>query len=153
MNMKSLIKYGVLALILGIITLSTTAFSAPRTVVVRTRPVYVYRHYAYVPYYYYDPFWYGPYWYAPSPIYTVPRTPHGTIKTEVEPKNAKVFVNGGYVGTADKFRGVFHGLQLRPGNYELEFRAPNYQPLKLKVYVAMDKTLKLKEHLRPIGLR
>jgi hypothetical protein len=146
--MKSKVKHAVLTLALAVAALGATAFSTPRRTVVVPRPrYYVVRPYYYNPYWY-DPFWYGSSWYAP-PVYTVPRYLQGTIKTEIEPKNAEVYVDGGYVGTADKFRGVFHGLNLRPGTYQLEFRAPNYQPLAMKVYVVADKTLKLKLHLRP----
>lgn len=142
-----------LILTLVITTLGITAFWAPEPALANSQParrVYIVRPLRYYPLwrpFWYDPFWYGSPWYEPR--YTVVREPQGTIKTEIEPKDAQVYINGGYVGTAGKFRGVFHGLNLRPGTYELEFRAPNYEPLKLKVYVAADKTLKIKEHLTP----
>ena len=148
--MKSKIKYGIVTLALVIMTLGFTAFSGP---LVARGSVRVYPRYRVIipaPYYYYDPFWYGYGWYGP-PAYVVPHAAYGTIKTEVEPKKAEVYVNGGYVGTADKFRGVFHGLDLRPGNYELEIRAPHYAPLRMKIYVAANKTLKIKEQLRPLS--
>ncbi len=147
LNMRVNAKYLVFTLILAIFALGITAYPAPRPVKVRAGFVYVPRPYFYRPYYY-DPFWYGPGWYAP-PAYAVPGYAHGTVKTEIEPRSAEVFVNGGYAGTADKFRGAFHGLDLRPGNYDLEIRAPHYQPLRIKVYVAANKTLKLKERLLP----
>lgn len=145
--MKNKIKHLVLTLVLVIAVLGATGFSQTPRRFGHGRPgrVYIIRPYYYNPFWY-DPFWYS--WYAGPPVYTVPQYTHGTIKTEIEPKNAEVYVNGGYVGTANKFRGIFHGLDLRPGNYELEFRAPNYRPLKMKVYVAANKTLKLKEQLQ-----
>src|SRR6266849_6727192 len=126
--MKSKAKVLAFTVLLVIMTLGVTTLSA-RPVVVRGRTfVYV----PFRPYYYYDPFWYGS---AGPPVYASPRYAHGAIKTEIEPKYAQVYINGGYAGTADKFRGAFHGLDLRPGNYNLEFRAPNYEPLRIQVYV------------------
>ena len=153
--MKNKIKHGALALALVSLSLLTQGSMAqaagpvPTLHAARPRGGSVYIVRPYYPYYY-SPYWYDPFWYGPSTLYTVPREVQGTVKTEIEPKNAAVYVNGGFAGTADQFRGVFHGLHLRPGNYELEFRAPHYAPLKLKIFVAADKTIKLKERLQPL---
>lgn len=87
---------------------------------------------------YYDPFFWGAYgsyngaYYAP---------PIGAVKFDTERKDAKVFVNGAYVGTVGKVKTLY----LRPDSYEIEIRGSDGTRYTEKVYVAVGKTL----HLHP----
>ena len=81
---------------------------------------------------------------APRPART------GTVKLDVEPNSASVYVNGGYVGDVDKFDGPFQGLDLKPGNYQIRLTAPGYKTSTVKVYVAPGETVKVKEQLVPL---
>ena len=41
--------------------------------------------------------------------------PHASIRTEVTPKDAEVYVDGYYAGRVSQFDGVLQGLQVAPG--------------------------------------
>jgi hypothetical protein len=54
---------------------------------------------------------YGPYGVAPNA---------GTVKLDTNLKDAEVFINGSYAGTAGQLKTMY----LRSGNYTIEIRAP-----------------------------
>src|SRR5262245_39277009 len=63
---------------------------------------------------------------APSPPYPVYDTGTGfryiltsSVRLEVKPRDAEVFVDGYSAGHADDFDGVFQRLRLRPGSHEI----------------------------------
>ena len=69
--------------------------------------------------FYYGPayHWYpGPYWYH-GPMY-FPAPTIGELKITTEDKDARVYVDGGYLGIARKLK----KFDLRPGNHEVELR-------------------------------
>src|SRR5688572_13030816 len=77
------------------------------------------------------PYYYGPYGvpfhsygYAPYgyfPPYTYTRDPYEVsgVRLKVQPKDARVFVDGYYAGTVDDFDGTFQQLDLKPGRHEI----------------------------------
>ena len=91
--------------------------------------------------------WYGPYW-GPYPYgfyggyYYAPAT--GSVKFDTSVKNADVYINGAYAGTVGKLK----TLHLRPGNYNIEVRAPGYMRYAERIFVAPGKTLHVKPDLR-----
>ena len=104
--------------------------------------------------------WGGPWWgwgwgwwptvtVVAEPETPAPRGAWGTVKTDVEPEEAEVWLDGTYIGTADDFDGIPDFLYLRPGAYKLEFRLANYEPLAVDIsiskgeYVGFGKKLKL----------
>jgi hypothetical protein len=72
----------------------------------------------------------------------------GAVKTDVEPEEARVYLDGQYIGTADDFDGWPDKLYLRPGNYKLEFRLNGYEPVVLNVRARAGTTLEVDNHLR-----
>ncbi len=76
-----------------------------------------------------------------------PRGAWGIVKTDVEPKEAEVWLDGTYVGTSDDFGGSPDFLYLKPGSYKLEFRLENYQPLAADVSVASGEFVTLSRKL------
>ncbi|HVZ19692.1 MAG TPA: hypothetical protein VG871_01445, partial [Vicinamibacterales bacterium] len=70
----------------------------------------------------FDPFGYGyygavPYYYPPSVTYstryeTRERTSTGSIRFKVNPKSAKVYIDGALAGTVDEFDGLSDHLEL-----------------------------------------
>ena len=106
---------------------------------------------------FYDPFWmgfgWGPYWGSYGPgygYYAYP--PAGALKLKVtgpDPKQAQVFANGDYVGTVDDFNGTFQELDLAPGSYSIQIRAPGFQPLTFGVTIQPDKTVTYRGNLQP----
>ena len=138
---------------------------APRGAVgVRVAPRVVVRGY-YSPYYYggfYDPFWYGYYgWYGPGwygaqygyPPYGYQRGYYGggaSLKLEVTPKEAQVFVDGYYAGVVDDFDGIFQSLDLAPGEHDVQLYLPGYRSVQQKVYLQPGKTFRVKYALEPL---
>ena len=84
----------------------------------------------------YDPFW-GPYPYA----YGYPEPATGQVKFDTKAKDTQVFIDGAYAGTVGKLK----KLNLRPGAYNIELRAPNQPKYAERIYVIAGKTL----HLNP----
>ncbi len=81
--------------------------------------------------------WYGPL-YAPypyGPYYGVPNA--GEVKLDTKVKDAEVFINGAYAGTAGKLKTMW----MRPGTYTIELRAAGLAPYTEKVFVVPGKTV------------
>ena len=76
-----------------------------------------------------------------SPGSPAPRGEWGIVKTDVQPEEAEVWLDGTYIGTADDFDGIPDFLYLRPGAYKVEFRLANYQPLSIDVSIARGEYL------------
>jgi hypothetical protein len=99
---------------------------------------------------YYDPFWFGDPWLYPD--YTYPGAygePTGSVRLEVKPKTAQVYVDGYYAGAVTDFDGYFDHLNLMPGGHRIEMRAPGYQTLTVNVYVQPGHTTDWKGNMVP----
>jgi hypothetical protein len=77
----------------------------------------------------------------------------GAVKTDVEPEEARVYLDGQYIGTADDFDGWPDKLYLRPGRYKLEFRLNGYEPLTLNVRARAGATLEVDNKMQKIAGR
>ena len=88
-----------------------------------------------------DPYFYGPYAYGGYAV--APNT--GEVKLETHAKDAQVFVNGSYAGTAGKLK----TMRLRPGTYTIELRAPGHARYAEKIYVIAGKKIVLNPDIRP----
>ena len=93
--------------------------------------------------------WYGPA-YGPYPYGLYGATPNaGQVKLETKVKDAQVFVNGAYAGTAGQLKTMW----LHPGNYTVELRAPGRPRYAEKIYVIAGKKITLNPDLPPIPAR
>jgi hypothetical protein len=90
--------------------------------------------YAYGPFY--GPYPYGPYFGAPNA---------GQVKLDTNVKDAQVFVDGAYAGTAGKLKTMW----MRPGTYTIEVRAPGRAQFAEKIYVVAGKTIHVEPGLQP----
>ena len=75
------------------------------------------------------------------------------VKTDVDPEEARVYLDGKYIGIADNFDGWPDKLYLRPGRYKLEFRRQGYEPLVLNVNAKPGTTLEVDNKLVKGGPR
>ena len=104
---------------------------------------------------YYSPY-YNPYLYA-DPLYGegqygYPIRPYGyrfaepdaSVRIEVKPKQAEVFVDGYYAGIVDDYDGAFQRLHVSPGEHEIELWLDGYRTMKQKVYLTRDNTFHIK---------
>jgi hypothetical protein len=73
------------------------------------------------------------------------------VKTDVEPEEARVYLDGKYIGTADDFDGWPDKLYLRPGHYKVEFRLNGYESLVLNVNAKAGTTLEVDNRLAKGG--
>jgi hypothetical protein len=87
--------------------------------------------------------WYGPGWYGPGyygPYGFAASSNVGKVKIDTKMKDARVYVDGGYAGTA----GDLKTFPLRPGTHDIELRDPSGQSMfQEKVDVIAGKTTKV----------
>jgi len=68
----------------------------------------------------------------------------------VKPRNAKVYVDGYYVGLVDEFDGVFQKLHIETGAHRIEVRAAGYEPLTFDVRITPDHSTTYQGELKKI---
>jgi hypothetical protein len=107
----------------------------------------------YGPYYYpfgglYASMFWDPFWGAYPPFYPAgyfgAGQGKGEVRLSVDPKNAAVYVDGGYAGTADHLKNIW----LEPGAYELRVSAPDRAEFEQRIYVLSGKSVKIDAKLR-----
>jgi hypothetical protein len=108
--------------------------------------------------YYADPFFYGGPWYGyqygrPYPPYGYRGyyEPEASVRTEVTPREAEVYIDGYYAGIADDFDGAFQRLRVEPGEHEIEIHLNGYRPFRQKVYLTPDNTFRIRHALQPLA--
>jgi len=118
-------------------------------------PIYPYSY----PFPYYAPYGFYPgdwvtasLWYplwSPSPFYGPAyfayNNGRGEVRLTADPRDARVYIDGGYAGTADKLK----NLWLDPGAYDLTVSAPGRQDFHERLYLLSGKSLKITAKLNP----
>ena len=133
--------------------------------VVRTgfyRPVY-YRPYYYRPFYYgpfYDHyFWgagWGPYgfypsfWYSQYPGYRYVYD-EASLRIQVTPREAQVYVDGYYVGMVDSFDGTFQRLHLSPGEHVSEIFLEGHRTIREPMLFHPREGYQLRRAMEPLA--
>jgi hypothetical protein len=107
------------------------------------------------PYYLYDP-WFGYEGQWGYPMYPPPYRygfgqPDSSVRVEVKPKEAEVFVDGYYAGIVDDYDGVFQRLRVTPGQHEIELYLDGYRTVRQKVYLPVNDTFKIKYTMERLG--
>lgn len=100
-----------------------------------------YGFYGYGYYGYYG--YYGNYGYAPYSRGYRHYSDAGAVRVKVEPKKARVYVDGYYAGIADDFDGLFQRLYLAPGRHQIVLRLEGYRSQSFRVYVPLGHTIKI----------
>ena len=72
------------------------------------------------------------------------------VKTDVDPEEARLYLDGQLIGTADDFDGWPDYLYLRRGRYRLEFRLNGYETKTVDVDARPGQTLRIDDKLRKI---
>ena len=73
----------------------------------------------------------------------------GVLKTKVKPDDAGVWVNGEYVGHADRFSGPGENLYLPPGEHEIRFTMVYFQDYVQKVTIEPGQKTVIRKKLDP----
>jgi hypothetical protein len=103
--------------------------------------------YPYYPYYGY-PGYYAYEGYGPGGYYGAPAW--ARVKTDVDPEEARIYLDGQLIGTADDFDGWPDYLYLKRGHYRLEFRLNGYETRTVEVDARPGQTLRIDDHLKKI---
>jgi hypothetical protein len=100
---------------------------------------------------YYDPFFYADPWWGYQ--YPYPMRPYGygyrrwepeaSVRLEVKPKEAEVYVDGYYAGVVDDFDGTFQRLHIAPGGHAITLYLEGYRTVTQNIYARPDQTVKL----------
>jgi len=113
----------------------------------------------------YGPYWYGPYWYGAYGYgsygygaygygaygYQWGDEQGGSLKLEVKPNNADVFVDGYFAGIVDDFDGFFQSLDVAPGSHSITLWCQGYGTVTQQVYAQPGNPLKLRYQMVPLA--
>lgn len=77
----------------------------------------------------------------------------GYLRTRIDPREAGVFVNGKYHGTAAMFGHRERMIKLAPGTYKVEIKDPRYKTLVVQAKIEAGKTSTIREYMESLGIR
>lgn len=125
-------------------------------------PYYYYPGYAFGLGFYdlgwYDPYYYGGYYpgaigggyygggYA-SGTSSYGQGPTGSLRLKIKPRDAKVYVDGYFVGVIDEFDGMFQKLGIDAGSHRIEIKADGHEPISFDVLITPGETVTYKGEL------
>jgi hypothetical protein len=103
--------------------------------------------------YYYPPFvslygWYPyPFGYYPPYYAFGPYDTSASVRVQVTPREAEVYVDGYYAGVVDEFDGTFQRLNVTPGSHEITVYLPGYRSATERRYFRPSAGYKIKQAL------
>jgi hypothetical protein len=88
-----------------------------------------------------------------------PRYPFGpgyaryesTLRVDVDPSDASVFVDGYLAGRVDDFDGIFQRLHLEPGQHEIVVYLQGHRSIRERLYFSPNASRKLTGRLEPLA--
>jgi hypothetical protein len=104
----------------------------------------------------YDPWypsrsaWYPPYGAGVRP-YQVYGDLSASLRIQVRPRDAEVFVDGYYVGVVDDFDGVFQRLHVEPGEHGVELYMPGYRSAEQRIFLQPGRTSHIRLEMEPLA--
>lgn len=107
---------------------------------------------------YYAPYFLGYNQWYPYPAFGFPPMPgfypgdpSVTVRLQVVPREAIVYVDGYAAGEVDDFDGVFQRLRLAPGHHEIAVFQQGYRTLRQALYFNPGSTNTIRHTLVPLG--
>src|SRR5258708_5543733 len=76
--------------------------------------------------------------------------PDASVRLEVSPHDAEVYVDGYYAGIVDDFDGMLQRLRVEPGQHEITLYHDGYRAVHQRVYLTRDRTFKIKQELEKL---
>src|SRR5690242_14276240 len=73
-----------------------------------------------------------------------------SIKCDVKPKDAQVYVDGSLVGTARDYNSTEHPLYMFAGQHTLEFRYPGHETYSTKLDLMPEQDMRLKVRMQKL---
>ena len=76
-----------------------------------------------------------------------PGSDGATLKLNVIPDRAAVFIDDGYVGHASDFGGAFHSMLVSPGKHRIKIELPGYQTFETEINLLARQKSEVKTEL------
>ncbi len=86
-----------------------------------------------------------------SPLHAADKV--GYLRTRISPREAGVFVDGNYYGTAAMFGHRERMIKLSPGSHKVEIKDPRYKVLNVDAKIEADKTTTIRQYMEPLDYR
>lgn len=103
---------------------------------------------------FYPPYYFGfAQWYPyPYPVFPagVPTDPAVSLRLQVTPREAAVFVDGYAAGNVDDYDGLFQRLRLIPGPHEIVIYHPGHRTFRQHLYYNPGSTHTIRHILEPL---
>jgi hypothetical protein len=74
-----------------------------------------------------------------------------SVRLDVTPRNAEVFVDGYSAGVVDDFDGVFQRLRLRPGEHTIVVYLPGHRTVRHDLYLNPGSDQKIRHEMEPLA--
>ena len=71
-----------------------------------------------------------------------------SIRTDVHPKDAQIYLDGALVGTVRDYNGSDERLFVFPGEHTLEFRHPGYETYSTQIRVLPEQDLRVRARMK-----
>jgi hypothetical protein len=107
-----------------------------------------YGPYFYNPWFYSSLWWYRPYGYG-YPYYW--GAVGASLRVQVQPKSAEVYVDGYLAGIVDQFDGMFQSLVVAPGSREIVVYLEGYKSIVQRLYLSAGSNYKIKGTLEKLA--
>jgi hypothetical protein len=77
----------------------------------------------------------------------------GYLRTRIDPREAGVFVDGKYHGTAAMFGHRERMIELSPGAHKVEIKDPRYKTLNVNAKITAGETTTIRQYMEPLGYK
>jgi hypothetical protein len=77
----------------------------------------------------------------------------GFLRTRVDPREAGVFVDGKYHGTAAMFGHRERMIELAPGTHIVEIKDPRHKMLRVEAKIEAGKTATIRQYMEPLNYK
>lgn len=72
------------------------------------------------------------------------------MRLKIKPRDAKVYIDGYFVGVVDSFDGLFQKLGLDAGGHRVEIRADGFETLQFEVLITPGESVTYKGELKRV---
>lgn len=88
----------------------------------------------------------------PFPPYRYPSVhADASVRFDVTPQDAEVYVDGYYAGIVDNFDGMLQRLRVEPGQHEISLYREGYRAVHQRVYLTRDRTFKIRKQMEKLS--
>jgi hypothetical protein len=98
---------------------------------------YFYSPWFYSNFWFYSPYQYGyPYYYGGRAV--------ASVRVQVQPKEAQVYVDGSFAGIVDQYDGFFQSLPVEPGGHDITIYLEGFRSIVQHMYLSPGSSYKIK---------